>query len=113
MPPELAQLPLDITQRGSAICSYRCRIEGAILTKGVPAMTIRSASRGVPRSTSAPKREMSWREVNEVIISTKQQESPKNIGQRELDRPQLIRSSRRVKTMLSGTVCSDMRVLFP
>ena len=43
---------------------------GAILRKTVPAMTMASASRGVPRMTSAPKREMSWRDVIEVAIST-------------------------------------------
>ncbi len=32
---------------------------GAILTKTVPATTNRSASRGVPRMTSAPNRAMS------------------------------------------------------
>ena len=35
-------------------------------------------------------------EVMAVIISTKQQERPKNIGQSELARPQLMRSSRLV-----------------
>src|SRR6185369_14977237 len=85
---------------------------GAILRKGVPAITIRSASRGEPRRTSAPKRETSWREVNEVIISTKQQESPKNIGQSEFARPQLIRSSRFVSSMLSGISFSVMETIF-
>ena len=43
---------------------------GAILMKTVPAMTIRSASRGVPRITSAPKRAMSYLLVMLVAIST-------------------------------------------
>ena len=41
-------------------------------------------------------------EVNEVIISTKQQEVPKNNGQREFARPQLIRSSRRERSIFCG-----------
>ena len=43
---------------------------GAIFKKTVPATTIRSASRGVPRMTSAPKRETSNLLVMLVAIST-------------------------------------------
>jgi hypothetical protein len=43
---------------------------GAILMKTVPAITIRSASRGVPRITSAPNRAMSYLLVMLVAIST-------------------------------------------
>src|ERR1051325_2679533 len=60
---------------------------GAILMKTVPAMTIRSASRGVLRITSAPKRAMSYLLVRLVAISTKQQERPKPKGQMEFFRP--------------------------
>src|ERR1700748_2141060 len=70
---------------------------GAILMKTVPAMTMRSASRGVPRITSAPKREMSYLLVMLVAISTKQQERPKLKGQTEFLRPHATRSSRRDK----------------
>ena len=59
MPPELEQEPMEMTQRGSAICSYRRRMTGAIFLKMVPAMMSRSACRGEGRSTSAPKRAMS------------------------------------------------------
>ena len=45
-------------------------ITGAIFMKTVPAMTIMSASRGVPRMTSEPKRAMSYRLVRLVAIST-------------------------------------------
>src|SRR5580692_6070299 len=68
---------------------------GAILINGVPAMTIRSASRGVPRITSAPNREMSYLLVMLVAISTKQQERPKLNGQTEFLRLHATRSSRR------------------
>ena len=43
---------------------------GAILMNTVPAITIRSASRGVPRITSAPNRARSYRLVRLVAIST-------------------------------------------
>ena len=39
--------------------------------------------------TSAPNRAMSYREVKAVASSTKQQERPKNIGQRLRERAQL------------------------
>src|SRR5574340_337953 len=65
---------------------------GAILTNTVPATTITSASRGVCRITSAPKRAISCLLVRLVIISTKQQEVPNPKGQREFFRPQASRS---------------------
>ncbi len=70
MPPELAQAPMEITQRGSTICSYRRCTTGAILMKQVPAMTMRSAWRGEARITSEPKRAMSCGLVKAVAIST-------------------------------------------
>src|SRR6201991_2868481 len=82
---------------------------GAILINGVPAMTIRSASRGVPRITSAPNREMSYLLVILVAISTKQQERPKLKGQTEFLRPQATRSSRRDRIRvrrIASSVCS-------
>src|ERR1700747_3597013 len=72
--------------------------------KTVPAMTMRSASRGVPRITSAPKREMSYLLVMLVAISTKQQERPKLKGQTEFLRPQATRSSRRDKISVRGSI---------
>jgi hypothetical protein len=70
IPPELAQDPMEMTQRGSIICSYSRWMAGAILTNTVPAITIRSASRGVPRITSEPKRATSYLLVRLVAIST-------------------------------------------
>src|SRR3546814_18596540 len=90
MPPELAQEPMEITQRGSIICSYSRLITGAIFINTVPAMIITSASRGVPRITSAPHRARSYFGVMLVAISTKQQESPKWKGHMEFLRPQEI-----------------------
>src|ERR1700724_4107042 len=98
MPPELAQDPIEMTQRGSIICSWRRLMTGAILIKTVPAITMRSASRGVPRITSAPNREMSYLLVMLVAISTKQQERPKLNGQTEFLRLHAIRSSTRDRT---------------
>ena len=59
-----------ITHLGSSIWSYSNRTTGAILRNTVPAMTIMSACRGVPRMTSAPNRARSWRAVKAVAIST-------------------------------------------
>src|ERR1700680_2050795 len=56
---------------------------------------MRSASRGVPRITSAPNREMSYLLVMLVAISTKQQERPKLNGQTEFLRLHATRSSSR------------------
>src|SRR6202023_2747588 len=98
MPPELAHEPMEITQRGSIICSYRRLMTGAILIKTVPAITMRSASRGVPRITSAPNPEMSYLLILLVAISTKQQERPKLNGQTEFLRLHATRSSTRDRT---------------
>src|SRR5579871_1059538 len=106
IPPEFAHEPMEITQRGSIICSYRRWMTGAILMNTVPAITIRSASRGVPRITSAPKRATSYLLVKLVAISTKQQESPKPKGQMEFLRPQASKSCRRESTTLRRT-CSS------
>src|SRR3954447_9478252 len=80
--------------------------------KQVPATTIKSASLGVPRITSAPNREMSYLLVMLVAISTKQQESPKWNGQIEFLRPQAARSSNldRInvrRTAVSNGSCED------
>src|SRR5260370_35945558 len=73
---------------------------GPILIKTAPAMTMRSAWRGVPRITSAPNREMSYLLVMLVAIATKQQERPKLNGQTEFLRLHATRSSRRDRTRL-------------
>src|SRR6266536_2363415 len=106
IPPELAHDPIEITQRGSIICSCRRLMTGAILIKTVPAMTIRSASRGVPRITSALNRAMSYLLVILVAISTKQHERPKLKGQIEFLRPQASRSCRRVRRRLRRVASS-------
>src|ERR1700761_314748 len=80
---------------------------GAILMKQVPATTMRSASRGVPRITSAPKRETSYLLVMLVAISTKQQERPKWKGQMEFLRTQATRLSRRERITLRRTWVSS------
>src|ERR1700728_318423 len=80
---------------------------GAILMKQVPATTIKSASRGVPRMTSAPKRETSYLLVMLVAISTKQQDKPKWKGQIEFFRPQATKSSSLERTRLRRTWVSS------
>ena len=56
---------------------------GAIFCDTRPAMIIKSAWRGEPRKTSAPKRAMSNRAADIDIISMAQQARPKDIGQRD------------------------------
>src|SRR5437763_17145129 len=97
IPPEFAQEPIEITHRGSIICACRRRMTGAILMNGVPAITIGSASRGVPRMTSAPKRATSNLLVRLVAISTKQHDRPDPNGQMEFFRPHALRSWRRAE----------------
>src|SRR5450759_3690918 len=84
---------MDMTHLGAIICSYNLCIIGAIFRNTVPAITITSASRGVPRITSPPNRAISYRLVRAVAISTKQQDRPKPNGQSEFFLPQEIISS--------------------
>lgn len=63
---------------------------GAILLETRPAMIIKSLCRGDPRITSAPNREISYRDPIIDIISIAQQASPKLMGQIEFFRAQLI-----------------------
>ena len=75
-------------------------------------MIIKSDWRGEPRITSAPKREMSYRDPIMDIISIAQQASPNDIGQIEFLRAQLMALSRVVVTMLpegSPASSSSMR----
>ncbi len=57
------------------------RSAGAIFRESRPATIIRSACRGEPRNTSAPKRAMSYREQLMAIISIAQHASPNVTGQ--------------------------------
>ena len=59
IPPDEAQAPMAITQRGSAICSYTCFTMGAIFLAMVPITISKSAWRGEKLGRSEPKREMS------------------------------------------------------
>src|SRR5699024_1460727 len=93
MPPELAQEPMEMTQRGSIICSYRRWLAAAIVMTTVNEMTMTPDWRGEARSTSAPKRAMSCGAVNAVVISTKQQDRPQLYGHSECLRPQATMSS--------------------
>src|SRR5271157_1051351 len=63
---------------------------GAILLETRPAMIIRSDCRGEPRNTSAPKRAISKREALIDIISMAQHARPKDMGQMEFFRAQLM-----------------------
>jgi hypothetical protein len=75
---------------------------GAIFCETRPAMIIRSDCRGEPRKTSAPKREMSYREEAMDIISMAQQARPKDMGQIELRRAQLTTLSSEAKRIPSS-----------
>jgi len=54
---------------------------GAILSVTVPATIMRSDCRGLGRKTSAPKRAISKRDVEDAIISIAQQAKPNVSGQ--------------------------------
>src|SRR5512132_746062 len=90
-----------MTHLGSGIWSYRRLTIGAIFSTTVPATIIKSDWRGVPRKTSAPKRERSCRASMTAIISIAQQASPNCIGQIEERRAQLMTESTVVVTTLS------------
>src|ERR1035438_7939694 len=65
---------------GSGIWSQMRFSTGAIFSVTVPATIIRSDWRGLGRKTSAPKRAISNREVDDAIISIAQQARPKVSG---------------------------------
>ena len=100
-PVEVAQAPIEIAHFGSGICWYKWRITGAIFCETRPAIIIKSAWRGDPRNTSAPKRAMSNREALIDIISIAQQASPNVIGQIEFLRAQFTALSSVVKIIPS------------
>src|ERR1041385_5320936 len=80
-PPTLEQAPIEMHHFGSGIWSQMRLSTGAIFKVTVPATIIRSDCRGLGRKTSAPKRAISNREVEEAIISMAQQANPKVSGQ--------------------------------
>ncbi len=71
-------------------------------------MIIRSACRGEPRKTSAPKRAISKRDALIDIISMAQQASPNVIGQMEFLRAQLTALSSVVNTMPSEAAAAAL-----
>src|SRR5215813_14481518 len=75
---------------------------GAIFSTTVPATIIRSDCRGVPRKTSAPKRERSCRASMTAIISIAQQARPNCMGQMDERRAQLMTESTVVVRTLSS-----------
>src|SRR5712692_6090182 len=88
---------------------------GAIFSTTVPATIIRSDWRGVPRKTSAPKRDRSCRASMTAIISIAQQARPNCMGQIEERRAQLMTESTVVVTTLSSNRLSirPMRAFLP
>src|SRR5918994_247751 len=83
------------------------RSAGAILRDRRPATIIRSAWRGDPRNTSAPKRAMSYREQLIAIISIAQQARPNVTGQIADRRAQFTTFSTVV--VMTGISISDSR----
>src|SRR5439155_2112344 len=79
---------------------------GAIFCETRPAIIIRSAWRGEPRNTSAPKRAMSKRDADMDIISMAQQARPKLMGQRDDLRAQFTDWSSLVKIRPSTLIAS-------
>src|SRR5262245_66236870 len=74
---------------------------------------MRSDCRGVPRKTSAPKRERSWRASITAIISMAQHARPNCIGQIEERRAQFMTESTVVVTMFSSNRLSIRPMRFP
>src|SRR2546421_12884711 len=79
---------------------------GAFFCEAGPAMIIRSAWRGEPRNTSAPKRAMSKRAADMDIISMAQQARPKLMGQSDDLRAQFTAWSSLVKIRPSTPIAS-------
>src|SRR5438128_5308046 len=79
---------------------------GAIFCETRPAIIIRSAWRGEPRNTSAPKRAMSKRDADMDIISMAQQARPKLMGHSDDLRAQFTAWSSLVKIRPSKPVAS-------
>src|ERR1700730_10285720 len=94
----LEQAPMEMHHFGSGIWSQMRLRTGAILRVTVPATIMRSDWRGLGRNTSAPKRAISNREVDEAIISIAQQAKPNVSGQIADFRAQLKTQSTEVVT---------------
>src|SRR4029079_9854556 len=88
-PPTEEQAPIEIHHFGSGIWSQIRLSTGAILRVTVPATIMRSDCRGLGRNTSAPKRAISKRDVEDAIISMAQHARPNVMGQRADLRAQL------------------------
>src|SRR5687768_7175987 len=82
---------------------------GAIFSTAVPATIMRSDWRGVPRNTSAPNRERSWREPMPGITSIAQEARPDGKGQIEDGRGQLMTES----TEVVRTLCPKRLSISP
>src|SRR2546422_11653660 len=79
---------------------------GALVCEPRRDIIIRSACRGEPRNTSAPKRAMSKRDADMDIISMAQQARPKLMGQSDYLRAQFTAWSSLVKIRLSKPVAT-------
>src|SRR5579885_2597224 len=79
-PPTVAHAPIAMHHFGSGIWSQIRLSTGAIFSVTVPATIMRSDCRGLGRNTSAPKRAMSKRDVEEAIISIAQHARPNVSG---------------------------------
>src|SRR5687767_15457385 len=89
---------------GWGIWSQILRMTGASLNGSRPAQMRRSAWRGEKLIRSIPNRERSKRAAAVAMNSMAQQAVPNGIGQRELDRPQLMTLSTRVVIQLGDIV---------
>jgi hypothetical protein len=78
----LAQLPIDTTHLGLAVCSYKRLSAGAILFVNVPAIISKSACLGVGLNI-IPNLSKSYLLTVACIISTAQQAKPKVNGHNE------------------------------
>src|SRR5919107_313608 len=100
MLPVEAQAPIEMAHLGWGIWSQIRRSTGASLNGTRPAQMNTSAWRGEKLIRSMPNRERSNRLAAVAMNSMAQQAVPNGMGQRELDRAQLLRKSSRVVTQL-------------
>lgn len=85
---------MDTTYRGSAICSYKRRTLSAILKVTVPATIITSDCRGLA-SGGIPNLSMSYGVDPALINSIAQHAKPNVMGNKEDNRDQFNKSSKR------------------
>src|SRR5690606_36660893 len=83
---------MEITYRGSAICSYSLLMRSAILKVTVPATIMTSACLGDARG-AMPNRSMSYTVDPVTINSNAQHAMPNDMGNIDERRAQLIRST--------------------